>query len=141
MVPDVFRGIPYYDEIVRYVERLTRELKPCLVVLFGSAAKGTFGLGSDIDILVVSDLLPLNFQERSKRLFFLNDTFAPIEPFGYTSDEFRTMLLKRHPMALSALSEGTVLFKDEHFYGEVLELFERALKTVRKEEFGWVKAG
>jgi len=42
-----------------------------------------------VDILIVSDLLPKNFQKRLKILSLLNDTFAPIEPVGYTSDEFR----------------------------------------------------
>ena len=59
------------------------------MVIFSSIPKGIFGIGSDVDILIVSDLLPKNFQKRLKILFLLNDTFAPIEPVGYTSDEFR----------------------------------------------------
>ena len=75
--------IPYY-EVLGY-ERGKMKLKPKLLVIFGSITKGDFGVGSDVDILIVSDLLPKNFQKRLKILFLLDDTFAPIEPVGYTS--------------------------------------------------------
>ena len=81
--------IPYYEDIMEYAERVKMKLKPKLLVIFGSIAKGDFGVGSDVDILIVSDLLPKNFQKRLKILFLLNDTFAPIEPVGYTSEELK----------------------------------------------------
>ncbi|MBO3755185.1 MAG: nucleotidyltransferase domain-containing protein [Candidatus Brockarchaeota archaeon] len=118
---------------------MRKKLRPKLVVLFGSAAKGNFGVGSDIDILIVSDMLPKNFQERSKLLFLLNDTFAPIEPIGYTSREFKEMVLKRHSTALEAITNGSMLHEEKEYGEEIRSLFEKVAATVKKEEFGWIK--
>ena len=41
--------IPYYEDIMEYVERVKMKLKPKLLVIFGSIAKGDFGVGSDVD--------------------------------------------------------------------------------------------
>ncbi|MEM2902852.1 MAG: nucleotidyltransferase domain-containing protein [Candidatus Bathyarchaeia archaeon] len=132
-------AIPYREEVAKYVEALRKKLRPKLVVLFGSAAKGSFGVGSDVDILTVSDMLPKNFQERSKLLFLLNDTFAPIEPIGYTSREFKEMVLKGHPTALEAIINGFTLHEEKEYGEEIRTLFEKVAATVKKEEFGWIK--
>ena len=131
--------IPYYEDIMEYAERVKMKLKPKLLVIFGSIAKGDFGVGSDVDILIVSDLLPKNFQKRLKILFLLNDTFAPIEPVGYTSEEFKKMISKRHPTALDAIHDGIILHKDEKYEKEIRNLFKEVTGKVRREEFGWVK--
>ena len=131
--------IPYYENIMEYVERVKMKLKPKLLVIFGSIAKGDFGVGSDVDILIVSDLLPKNFQKRLKILFLLNDTFAPIEPVGYTSEEFKKMISKGHPTALDAIHDGITLHKDEKYEKEIRSLFKEVTGKVRREEFGWVK--
>ena len=110
-----------------------KQLKPKLLVIFGSIAKGDFGVGSDVDILIVSDLLPKNF------LFLLNDTFAPIEPVGYTSEEFKKMISKGHPTALDAIHDGIILYKDEKYEKEIRSLFKEVIGKVKREEFGWVK--
>ena len=130
--------IPYYEDIMEYAERVKMKLKPKLLVIFGSIAKGDFGVGSDVDILIVSDLLPKNFQKRLKILFLLNDTFAPIEPVGYTSEEFKKMISKGHPTALDAI-HGIILYKDEKYEKEIRSLFKEVTGKVRREEFGWVK--
>ncbi|MEM4472243.1 MAG: nucleotidyltransferase domain-containing protein [Archaeoglobaceae archaeon] len=60
--------IPYEKEIRIYLEAL-KILEPKLVILFSSIAKKKFGVGSDVDLLVVSDKLPENFKERMKLLY------------------------------------------------------------------------
>ncbi|MBC7080809.1 MAG: nucleotidyltransferase domain-containing protein [Thermoplasmatales archaeon] len=131
--------IPYREDILKYVEKLKEKLGAKLIILYGSIAKGNFGVGSDIDILIVSDALPENFLERLKVLFLLNESFAPIEAIGYKSDEFRKMVVNAHPIALDALYEGIILHKDEKYEKEIRKIFREVMKRVRKEDFGWIK--
>ena len=39
--------IPYYEDMIEYTERVKMKLKPKLLVIFGSIAKGGFGVGSE----------------------------------------------------------------------------------------------
>ncbi|WP_287197814.1 nucleotidyltransferase domain-containing protein [Thermococcus sp.] len=100
--------IPYEKDIERYVETIKRQLEPKLIILHGSIAKGTFGLGSDVDILVISDRLPRNFNERLKLLYELDETRAPLDIKGYTAKELKNMILKGHPLVLDALEDGII---------------------------------
>jgi predicted nucleotidyltransferase len=102
-------------------------------VLFGSVAKGEQGVGSDVDILIIAESLPSNFLERSRLLFELNQSFAPIEPVGYTPKEFLLMLERRHPTALYAVADGLVL-RDDGFMKEAKRVFELV-----KKKFGLVR--
>lgn len=71
--------IPYEKEIKEYGKNIKEKLDPKLIILHGSIAKGTFGLGSDVDLLVVSDTLPKNFNKRLKLLYELDNTRAPLD--------------------------------------------------------------
>ncbi len=108
MIAGIARRIEEREAVfqtVREFARLVEErIGPCSVVLFGSYARGDFNLGSDIDVLVVASGLPATFAERLALLIGLVD--APIEPFAYTSEEFRGMQTHGHPTARAALTEG-----------------------------------
>ena len=126
-------SLPYRRDTERYVRRILRKLKPRSIILYGSMAKGTYGVGSDIDLLIISDNLPYNFLDRLKLLNEINSTTAPIEALGYTTKEFEKMLRKKHPTALDALEEGIILYDDGYLL-KIKELFEKI-----KEELGLVK--
>lgn len=125
--------LPYSKEIKAYCERVVEILKPRAVILFGSMATGKYGLASDIDIVVVCENFPDNFLERLRALFELNSGTAPIQPFGYTPDEFLKMLRRRHPTALYAVADGKPLY-DDGFFAEAKRVFERV-----KTELGLVR--
>ena len=93
----------------KYVERLKKQFKLRLVVLFGSYAKDTYSYGSDLDILVVADDLPSNY---GRRFVALKDTDFDVEiqPFGYTTGEFTKMRKARNRFLEEVLTEGKVLF-------------------------------
>lgn len=84
-IPDV----PHRGALEAYLKILFNELSPRFVVLFGSAARGDFGVGSDVDILIVADDLPEKLDDRLRLLFSLNPTTAPLEPIGYTLTSLR----------------------------------------------------
>lgn len=129
---------PYESEIQAFCKNVIEKLSPRSIILYGSMATGNFGAGSDIDIIVISDNLPENFLERLRELFELNTTMAPIEPLGYMPGEFLKMIMRRHPTALYAVSDGKLLY-DDGFFAEAKKLFE----TVKNEfdmvriEHGW----
>ncbi|MEM0503805.1 MAG: nucleotidyltransferase domain-containing protein [Archaeoglobaceae archaeon] len=132
--------IPYEKEIRIYLEAL-KILEPKLVILFGSIAKKKFGVGSDVDLLVVSDKLPENFKERMNLLYELDKTNAPLDVKAYKSDEVKKMLIKGNPTILDALEDGIILFAEKDFLGELMELYEAEKRRFRRFERGWIRVG
>ncbi|MCS7131086.1 MAG: nucleotidyltransferase domain-containing protein [Archaeoglobaceae archaeon] len=129
--------LPYEKEIKEYVEAL-KKFKPKLVILFGSIAKRSFGVGSDVDLLVVSDFLPDNFKERLKLLYEI-ETKAPLDLKGYKSEEIKRMILKGHPLILDALEYGIFILAEKDFLDEIMELYEREKKKFKRIERGWIR--
>ena len=101
--------IPYRRALDKYAKTAARKLNATAVVVFGSAARGSFGVGSDLDVAVIAPDLPPSFLERLRILNELNPTNAPIEAVGYTPSEFERMIDRRHPTALFVLEDGVPL--------------------------------
>ena len=78
-------------------------------MLFGSFAKKEINEGSDIDILVVADFKE-SFLDRIKTLLDLNTFHLPIEPVGYTPQEFKEMFKKKNSFLLEVLRHGRVVY-------------------------------
>jgi len=95
-------------ELASYIRNLTEKRKIHLIVLFGSYAKNTYGWGSDVDLLIVSDDLP---SDAGERFSLLTDPHFPVElqPFGYDLKEFERMLSGEHPLIVEALVNGEIL--------------------------------
>ncbi len=72
----------------------------CIIILYGSRAKGTFTRESDADIIVISNNFDQDFLSRIKSLIDINSTMLPIEPLGYTESEFIVTSQARKPTAL-----------------------------------------
>lgn len=133
--------IPYRSEVRKYVKKLLKSMKARAVVMYGSVAKGTYGVGSDIDLLVVADDAPKQFLKRLSFLNELNTTSAPIEVIAYTTKEFGEMIRRGHPSIFDALEESIVLY-DDGLFGQMKEKFlslKRKLGWIRIED-GWEKS-
>ena len=100
-------------ELKKLVTKTKEDLKPKLVILYGSAVKGDWHKGSDIDILVVSDNVPPNFKDRGDQFLTVIEGF-PVEPHMYTTQEFKEMLNHGRMTALDALTEGTILYAQKN---------------------------
>lgn len=131
--------LPYWGDIQKYVEAIKASLRPKLILLYGSLARGTFGLGSDVDILVIAENLPKNPNERLKLLYDLDRTHAPIDAKAYTPEEVKRMLLKGHPLIMDALEDGEVLYADEDYLRKLMAMFKMAKKKFRRFERGWIR--
>jgi len=102
MMIDLARA--YVDQI------MTRKAEPVKVLaraVIGSVARADFNQASDIDMIIISDNLPDNPLARSELLY--RDIPPKIEPKAFTPAEFRQMVEKKNPLAVSALTYGVVL--------------------------------
>jgi len=131
-------NLPYAEAIRIYCEKVVEKLRPRAIILYGSMATGNYGVGSDVDIIVISEKLPKNFLERLDILFKINFTTTPIETLGYMPKEFLEMIARRHPTALYAVADGKPLY-DDGFFIEAKRMFEtiREKFELVKIEHGW----
>ncbi|MBS7611940.1 nucleotidyltransferase domain-containing protein [Candidatus Bathyarchaeota archaeon] len=114
------------------------KLKPKLVILYGSFARGDWHRGSDLDLLVVSDDVPLDYRDRWDILYTVIMGF-PVEPHVYTTQEFEEMLVHGRMTVLDALTEGVVVYADEKFMEKVDKMLKETMEKLqpRKISVGW----
>jgi len=102
------------EKIKTYVQEIVKKLNPYLVILFGSFATNNINEGSDVDILVVADFQE-SFLDRIAKLMDLNRLGLPIEPVGYTLEEFMDMKRKRNAFILEVTEKGKVMYSRPPF--------------------------
>lgn len=103
-----------YRKINDYVSEVVKRLNPDLVILFGSFAAGDINEGSDIDILVVADFKE-DFLDRIRALMDVNTFKIPVEPVGYTPEEFNQMKNRKNPFIMEVLEKGKIMYKSSNF--------------------------
>ena len=133
-------GLPerFNQTLISYVARLVGRLEPQCVVLYGSLAKGTYTTASDIDLVVVSRLLPDSFHERLTCLQDLNDTRRAIDDFAYTPEGFQRMLTRGHVTALDAVADGVAVHWEAYF-AELRQLFQAMVQRgLHRSPCSWV---
>jgi len=101
-----------FNQIEEYCREIVRELNPHQVMLFGSFATGDISEGSDIDIMVIADF-KVSFLDRIKLLLDLNHFGLPIEPIGYTREEFHRMKQAGGPFIANVVNTGKILYQRE----------------------------
>lgn len=107
---DIERSDEIYRRIGDYVKEVVKSLNPHLVILFGSFATGDINEGSDIDILVVANFKE-KFLDRIRTLMDINTFKIPIEPVGYTPEEFSEMKEKGNPFIIDVVEKGRIMYK------------------------------
>lgn len=131
-----------HEEVVgrlkKYILEAADKLKPKLAILYGSFVRGDWHRGSDLDLLVVSDSVPLDFKDRWDLLYTVIMGF-PVEPHIYTTREFEEMLKHGRMTALDALTEGIILYADEDFKRGVDKMLEETMIRLgpKKIDLGW----
>ena len=97
----------------RVVERYVRAFAPECIMLFGSFAKGTNHLSSDIDLLVVANLEgdALYHLRRARQL--AADCFPPIDVVFATKEEIESAATAKSPFLYSILKRGVIVYRGE----------------------------
>jgi predicted nucleotidyltransferase len=97
--------------VERTLQRLIRAFDPERIVLFGSYAKGSHHLHSDVDLLIVADL-PGNPAIHSRRARQLAaDSFPRIDVVFATPQEIASADSAKSPFLLSILGSGLVIYQ------------------------------
>ncbi len=76
----------YFQNYRFYSQKIKKEAKQLLggavrVLVFGSVVEGKFTPQSDIDILIISDNLPQNLEERNQIRTRIKSAIDPFSPF------------------------------------------------------------
>ncbi len=101
--------------IKKFCKNIIKVMQPNCIILYGSLARGDFNERSDVDVIVISSKLPKNYYKRAELLFNMVETLDPIEPLGFTPDEFINMIEDRHCTSLFAMIEGKALYGKKYF--------------------------
>jgi len=107
---DIEKSEEIFRKINDYINEVVKRLNPRLVILFGSFATGDINEGSDIDILVVANFKEA-FLDRIRTLTDVNTFKIPIEPVGYTPEEFDEMKNRKNAFIMEVLEKGKVMYK------------------------------
>ena len=75
-------------------------------LVFGSVARRAFGIGSDTDLLVISDEFPAAIRARIDVLGDHRDGLGEIDPVGWTEREWLRRLAAGDPFASLVAREG-----------------------------------
>ncbi|MEM2744678.1 MAG: nucleotidyltransferase domain-containing protein, partial [Nitrososphaerota archaeon] len=65
---------------------------------------------SDVDLIVIADWKE-DFLERIKILLELNKFKIPLEPLGYTEEEFEKLIKEGNSFILKVLNEGKIIYQ------------------------------
>jgi hypothetical protein len=101
--------IPSY--LHRPLERLVRAFAPTQVVLFGSYAKGAAEPGSDVDLLVVTELDGDRTIALRRARQLVAPCFPPVDVTLCTPDEVEEATTAPSPFLASILESGVVLYR------------------------------
>ncbi len=114
--------------MIREIKRITRQLKKdsgiVSIIQFGSSLKPReMFSNSDIDFVVITK------RKRKQRSIYIKSNFES-DFLVYSKNEFKEMQEKGHPIALTAINFGKILYnKDKGFKLEQVEPTELTIKT------------
>jgi predicted nucleotidyltransferase len=106
-------GLPRADlppALARVIERFVRAFAPEAIVLFGSYAKGTQRPGSDVDLLVVAELLGSTEFHLRRAHQLAADCFPPIDVVFATPAEIAEAGSAPSPFLQSILGRGELVY-------------------------------
>lgn len=115
------RNYPYRPSVERFVAQV-RQLRPALVLLFGSVATGEFTQHSDADVLVVFQQ-PVSWEA----VYACSDGI--VQPVVKTWSELEAKLKAGEPFYCEIAEDAQVLFDA----GDVYEQFRRLVATSRQD--------
>jgi|WetSurMetagenome_2_1015567.scaffolds.fasta_scaffold494905_1 uncharacterized protein len=96
-----------------------KSMQPRKIILFGSHARGTAGIESDVDLVFISDenrflsAFSERIQHKQRILERLRDIEMPIDLLFYTKVEWEAFLKINNALATQIISEG-IEIETEH---------------------------
>jgi uncharacterized protein len=101
------------QEIARLIDRIVAHIRPRKVIIFGSYAKGTATIRSDLDILVIKETeLPMKIRGDVLRHITAN-SLIPVDVHIYTPEEIEAYGREQFSFINSILNTGKIVFEDD----------------------------
>jgi predicted nucleotidyltransferase len=97
--------------VERTLQRLIRAFAPEQIVLFGSWAKGTTHVGSDVDLLIIANLPGRSTVHARRARQLTADSFPRIDIVFATPQEVASADTAKSPFLLSILGTGIVIYR------------------------------
>jgi len=133
-----FEHYAHTEAVGRFIERVTQELHPLALVLFGSLARGDYHQRSDADFCVVLPSPLRSIFEGYDRVVAC-DPSGIVQPLTYGPYQFRQMVRQANGLALEVMADGLFLAGDETFRQELEELAARTRQRldIQRTPTGW----
>ena len=94
------------EKVKKYVDLVRKDMQVKMAILYGSYARGSQNVSSDIDVAIVVDNIENDYLEQSARLFHLiRGIDTRIEPVLFIGNEDRSGFLN------SILKYGKVIYQ------------------------------
>ncbi len=103
---------PIQKEINKIVNQLRQNYKPDLILLFGSHARDSSHLDSDIDLLLVKNTRRRPIWRRVDALKIIESEY-PVDVVIYTPKEFAMLKKRGSGFIRDVLSHGKVLYEKQ----------------------------
>ena len=81
------------------------------IILFGSAARGTADVWSDLDVIVIKPSSRGFIDRLAEVVPFIPRDFPAVDVLVYTPEEIRRMLSDENPFLTRAMADGKVLYE------------------------------
>lgn len=94
--------------IAEITEQIINKFDPKAIILFGSIAKGTYNLYSDIDLCIIKDTL--NKRDLIMRIQTEIDSKIPFDILVYTNDEWERNVNDPASFAYIINNTGVILY-------------------------------
>ncbi len=121
---------------MEFGRKLAQRYDASLVAVFGSTVKGDWTESSDVDMLVISDMLP---KSPFERFIDIEHPEFDVQIFGYTSEEIDSMLADLNTFVFDALEDASVIRADGEYLRALRQRISRLKKKhgLKKVENGW----
>jgi len=98
------------DEIRRSIREYLRETRVERAILFGSFARGTADVASDVDLLLIEPTSE-PFVERGRNHLPLFRMGIGVDLLIYSPEEFEQLLRERNPLIERVVAEGVTIYE------------------------------
>ncbi len=111
------------------------------VMLFGSIAKGSGAIDSDIDVLIIANNINPKRQKRDYEIAEIKHIISgrPLDIVLITSEEAESNFKNHNPLFLDIAEDGIIIFEREHFLSDLIEETKEYIKTggIKRIDNGW----
>ncbi|MBN1551032.1 nucleotidyltransferase domain-containing protein [bacterium] len=127
-----FPDYPHLKAVETFVNNVTDNMDPLLIIMFGALPRDDYTHNSDVDILLIFEH-PVTWNE-----IFSYGT-GVIQPISKTRVDFIDHLKKGNAFFIQILEEGIVLYSREDVLEELKDIASRSIQQLNmaRVEKGW----